>query len=173
MIADKVSESVGPTVLVERDISPGLPVLTRNWIEANFTKDRDRTSEQRDILAFSDQLLEQLKQADILLIGMPVYNFAIPATLKSWIDLICRPGKSFSYTDRGPVGLLDKTRAFVCVTSGSVTIGSEADFVTPYLRQILGFIGISDVTFIPATGLARGQDKALAFAQDKIARLEF
>lgn len=107
-------------------------------------------------------MIHEIKQADTLLIGAPVYNFAVPGALKAWIDQVCRVGVTFQYTENGPVDLLTGKRAIVVMASGGMPIGSAADYASRYIRHVLGFIGISDLTIISADAL--GQDAA-----DKVA----
>ena len=99
---------------------------------------------------------------------MPIYNFGVPASLKEWVDLICRVGETFNYTEDGPKGLLSGKRAIVTVASGGVPVGSPMDHATTYLTQVLGFIGITDVTYISATGMGEGLAPALAAANAEI-----
>jgi len=133
-----------------RDTAEGLPFINDAWVTANFTPNESRTQEQREILALSDQLVAELKAADYLVIGTPIYNFGIPASLKAWVDLICRARETFRYTEDGPMGLLKGKKAFVAVSSGGTRLHSEIDFAGGYLRQMLKFVGIEDVTFIEA-----------------------
>ncbi|MEM7695735.1 MAG: NAD(P)H-dependent oxidoreductase [Pseudomonadota bacterium] len=168
LTAELIDHLADDTV-VERDVAPGLPVVDDAWIAANFTPEEDRTAEQRHTLALSDTLVAELEAADTLIIGTPIYNFGIPAALKAWIDLIARARKTFRYTENGPVGLLQGKRAFIVVTSGGTPIDAEIDFATPYLRHALAFIGITDVTVIPADRLMADADGALARARRAIA----
>ena len=98
----------------------------------------------------SDTLVAEIEAADTLIVGVALYNFSIPASLKLWIDLICRARKTFAYSDKGPKGLMTGKKAIVCFASGGTTFGSDIDFASDYIRHILGFIGIKDVTFISA-----------------------
>jgi FMN-dependent NADH-azoreductase len=141
-----------------RDLSAGLPFVDSDWIEANFTPDDDRTQAHRDTLAGSDALVEELKNADVLVIGAPIYNFSIPASLKAWIDMIARARLTFRYTETGPVGLL---------TGKS----SAMDFATPYLRHALSFVGITDIEIIAADKINSNADDALNRARAQIAQL--
>ncbi len=143
---DKLSEN-----LIERDLAKGLPFIDETWIGANFTPEEDRDEQQQKTLEFSDELVEELKAADTLIIGAPMYNFSIPAVLKAWIDLIARAQVTFRYTEHGPEGLLKNKKAYLVVASGGVPLGSDADFSTNYLKQVMGFIGITDVSLIDAT----------------------
>mgnify|MGYP006186890601 CR=1 FL=1 len=101
-------------------------------------------------LSLSDTLVAEIEAADTLIIGVALYNFSIPASLKLWIDLICRAQKTFAYLDGGPKGLMTGKKAIVCFASGGTSFGSDIDFASGYIRHILGFIGIKDVTFIVA-----------------------
>lgn len=161
----------GHTETKQRDLADGLPFIDEAWIAANFTPDEDRNGQHRQALAHSDTLVAELETADILVIGAPIYNFSIPATLKAWIDMIARARKTFHYTDNGPEGLLKNKRAYVVVPSGGVPVGSPVDFATPYLRHALSFVGITDVEFIGAQGADRGNDDALDDARARIAEL--
>lgn len=153
-----------------RDVSEGLPVVTEAWVGANFTDPADRSDEQAAILAQSDALIEELKAADVVVIGAPVYNFGVPAALKAWIDLIARARVTFKYTENGPVGLLEGKRAIIAIATGGTPVDSAIDFATPYLRHVLGFIGIHDVTTV-AAGQQMMDDQAAAKAHAEIAKL--
>lgn len=155
----------GASVAV-RDVAKGLPVIDETWIAANFTEDTARTDEQRAALALSDELVEELKAADTLVLGVPVYNFGIPASLKAWIDLVARARVTFKYTENGPVGLLEGKKAYVLLASGGTKIGSDVDFASGYLKHVLAFIGIHDVTFVSADQLMMdGSRKSTALSQ--------
>ena len=137
--------------VIHRDLALTPPaLLTEGWVGANFTDDADRSDEQQALLASSDELIAELEAADTIVIGVPVYNFAIPASLKAWIDLIARARRTFRYTEAGPEGLLTGKKAYLVVASGGVPVGSDYDFATGYLRHVLGFVGITDVTIIAA-----------------------
>lgn len=161
----------GDVRITRRDLATGLPLIDEAWVNANFTPDEDRTAEHRQVLALSDELVEELQAADVVVIAAPIYNFSVPAVLKAWIDMIARARLTFRYTDSGVEGLLTGKRAYVIVPSGGVPIGSPADFATPYLRHALGFVGIEDVEFIGATGADRGNNEALDSARARIAEL--
>lgn len=139
--------------VLTRDVSQGLPFLDEEWVGANFTDPAERSAEQRKKLALSDTLVSEVKSADTIVIGTPIYNFSVPASLKAWIDQIARARETFSYTENGPVGLLEGKRAFVLVASGGTKVGSEIDFAASYLRHVLGFVGITDVTIVAADQL--------------------
>lgn len=161
----------GDTETTTRDVAAGLPFIDGAWVAANFTPDEERTSEHRQTLAESDTLVAELVAADVLVIGAPIYNFSVPATLKAWIDMIARARLTFEYTENGPRGLLENKKAYVVVPSGGVPVGSPMDFATPYIRHALSFVGITDVEFIGAQGADRGNDDALDNARAQIAEL--
>ena len=161
----------GDIDIVERDLADGLPFINAAWVEANFTADGDRTDRHRQTLAESDALVAELEAADVLVIGAPIYNFSIPAVLKAWIDMVTRARLTFRYTESGPEGLLKGKKAFVVVPSGGVHVGSPVDFSTPYLKQALGFVGITDVEFIGARAADSGNREALDTARSRIAEL--
>ncbi|NHN77456.1 FMN-dependent NADH-azoreductase [Azotobacter chroococcum] len=140
-----------------------------------WTKPAGQQSEaEQAALARSERLTGELLGADVLVLAAPMYNFAIPSTLKAWLDHVLRAGVTFKYTENGPQGLLTGKRAFVLTARGGIYSGSPLDHQEPYLRQALGFIGIHDVSFIHAEGLNMGgdfQQKGLAKAKEKLARV--
>ena len=154
------------TTIISRDVgTTPPPLLSEDWVGANFTPDEARTPAQRETLALSDQLIAELEAADTLVLGVPIYNFGVPAAFKAWVDLVARARKTFKYTETGPVGLLQGKRAYVVVASGGTASGSDIDFATPYIRHVLGFLGIGDVTIIAADQLmATGEEKISAAA---------
>lgn len=150
LVARLVEQGYGARV-TRRDLAATPPALIdESWVGANFTDDADRSDDQRAALTASDELIAELEAADTIVIGVPVYNFAIPAALKAWVDLIARARKTFRYTESGPEGLLKGKKAFLVVASGGVPVGSDYDFATGYLRHVLGFVGITDVSIIAA-----------------------
>jgi len=151
LVVKQLRQSEPSLELVSRDLATGLPFIDEQWIGANFTALEDRTESHKDVLSFSDQLVAELAQAEHIVIASPIYNFSIPAVLKAWIDLVARAQLTFRYTENGPQGLLTGKKAYLVVASGGVPIGSEMDFASRYLKQVLGFIGIDDVTVIDAS----------------------
>lgn len=122
----------------------------------------------------SNQLTDELLAADVLVMAAPMYNFAIPSTLKAWLDHVLRAGVTFKYTETGPQGLLSGKRAYVLTARGGIYAGSTADHQEPYLRQVMSFIGIHDVTFIHAEGMNLGgdfQEKGLNQANARLAQV--
>ena len=139
----------GATVTT-RDLADGVQIIDQDWIGANFTEPQDRTPQQVERLTLSDTLIAELQAADTVVIGMPIYNFGVPAALKAWIDQVARARVTFRYTENGPQGLLTGKRAIIVAASGGTGVDSDIDFATPYLRHALGFIGIHEVQVIAA-----------------------
>ncbi|MGL5039444.1 MAG: FMN-dependent NADH-azoreductase [Aeromonas sp.] len=141
-----------------RDLATlNLPVLDGELASALRGGD-NLNARQLAVIAQSDELVAELKACDLLVVAAPMYNFNIPTPLKNWIDLIVRAGVTFRYTEHGPVGLVDNTRALVISPRGGMHVGSSTDLVTPYMRTLLGFIGIEAVDFIYAEGMGMGPD---------------
>ena len=149
-LTDRVLAKLAPDSITVRDLADGIGLVDETWIAANFTDPDARTDEQRERLAASDALVAELRAADVIVIGMPIYNFGIPAALKAWVDMVARARETFRYTENGPVGLLTGKRAIIVAASGGTELDGEIDFATPYLRHALGFIGIEDVEVVAA-----------------------
>ena len=151
--------------VVERDANDkAITALTGETVGAFYTPEESRSDTQKEVIAVSDKLVAEIQAADVVVIGAPMYNFSVPSTLKAWVDLIARVGVTFKYTESGPVGLLTGKKAYVVVATGGVPVNSPADFATPYLKQVLGFVGISDVEVIDASGFAVNADEAMVRA---------
>ncbi|PHR63424.1 FMN-dependent NADH-azoreductase [Alcanivorax sp.] len=159
--------------VVVRDLSTDpVPHLDGDRVSAFFTPPEQRNDEQQAVDAFSLALIEEVKAADHIVLGLPMYNFGIPSQLKSWIDHVARAGITFRYTENGPLGLLDDKPVTVLAARGGLYAGTENDTVTPYIKLFFGFIGITDVTFVYAEGLNMGDDvkeKAMSEAQATLA----
>lgn len=150
-----IVESLAAQSVTHRDLATTpLPLITEAWVNARLVPAEKRAAQEDEVLALSDTLIEELMAADTVVIGMPLYNFGMPAALKAWIDLIARPRVTFQYTEGGPVGLLKGKKAIVVFASGGVPMGAPVDFATPHLKQVLNFIGISDVEFRVASDVA-------------------
>ncbi len=154
-----------------RDLAEGMPHVDEGWIQANFTDPQDRNDSQRKKLQHSDDLVAEVQSADVIVIGVPIYNFGVPAALKAWIDLIARARLTFRYTENGPVGLLAGKTVYLMVASGGVAVDSKADFATPYMRQALRFLGITDIRVISAGQQISRGDESFDFAHAQIADL--
>ncbi|MGH8481932.1 MAG: FMN-dependent NADH-azoreductase [Nevskiaceae bacterium] len=143
--------------LVERDLSrETVPHLDAARFQAFLTKAEERTAEQHEVAAYSDALVAELRDADVVVLGLPMYNFGVPSQLKAYFDHIARAGVTFRYTDQGPVGLLTGKEAYVFATRGGAYAGTSRDTQTAYVRDFLAFLGISAVEFVYAEGLALG-----------------
>jgi FMN-dependent NADH-azoreductase len=161
--------------VVVRDIGrEPVPHLTAERFQAFLAKPADRTPEQQAIAGFSDALIDELYAADVIVLGLPMYNFGIPSSLKAYFDHIARSGVTFRYTEKGAEGLIRGKKAYVFAARGGVYAGTPLDTQTAYVRDFLRFIGIEDVEFVYAEGLAMGdapKEKALAAANGAIARI--
>lgn len=162
-------EALHPGAIVQqRDLNQDIDLIDESWVGANFTPVDQRSEAQQQRLAFSDQLIDEIKQADAIVLTTPMYNFGIPAVLKSWIDLICRAGVTFQYTTDGPVGLIKGKRVDIVITTGGVLLHSPLDFVTDYLKQVFRFIGIEDINIIAAEAMNVDADSSYQNALDQI-----
>lgn len=171
-LTDKIIARFGGDVhVVTRDLAQGLPLIDEDWVGANFTPADQRTDAQKDKLALSDALVAELQAADTLVIGLPIYNFGVPAAFKAWVDQIARAGVTFQYSEYGPKGLLDDKRAIVVVASGGTEAGSDIDFATGFVRHILWFIGITDVDFVTADRLMIDAEATMKSAEDQVQAL--
>ncbi|HEV7431885.1 MAG TPA: NAD(P)H-dependent oxidoreductase [Steroidobacteraceae bacterium] len=162
--------------IVVREVAASVPVphLDAERFGAFITKAEERNTAQDAVVAYSDALIKELQRADIIVIGLPMYNFGVPSQLKAYFDHIARAGVTFKYTDQGPIGLLTGKRAYVFATRGGVYAGTSLDTQTAYVRDFLRFIGISDVNFVYAEGLAvspQSKEAGLTKASAQIALL--
>lgn len=157
-----------PTVaVVSRDLARApVPHLTAERFAAFAAAADERTPAQARLAAESDALVDELRAADVLVLAVPMYNFGVPSTLKAWFDHVARAGLTFRYTERGPQGLLAGKRAVVFATRGGRYAGTPADTQTSYIRDFLRFLGIDDVAFVYAEGLALGPDPREAALAD-------
>ncbi|HHF0548435.1 TPA: FMN-dependent NADH-azoreductase [Vibrio alginolyticus] len=167
-------KNVDQDKLTVRDLAANpLPVLDFAVATA-LRATEDLSQEQQAVVELSDTLIEEVKAADTLVIAAPMYNFTIPTQLKNWIDLIARAGVTFKYTENGVQGLIEGKKAIVITTRGGIHKDSPTDNVTPYLRTVLGFVGITDVEFVYAEALNMGEDaaaKGISEAQSQLATM--
>ncbi|HHF2987056.1 TPA: FMN-dependent NADH-azoreductase [Vibrio alginolyticus] len=167
-------KNVDQDKLTVRDLAANpLPVLDFAVATA-LRATEDLSQEQQAVVDLSDTLIEEVKTADTLVIAAPMYNFTIPTQLKNWIDLIARAGVTFKYTENGVQGLIEGKKAIVVTTRGGIHKDSPTDNVTPYLRTVLGFVGITDVEFVYAEALNMGEDaaaKGISEAQSQLATM--
>lgn len=169
-VADKLQarlEAQRTMDVVYRDVTEGIPQITPEWVIATRTLDEDRTDEHWETLKFSGELVDEVLAADVLLISSPVYNFGITANLKAWIDNICRARLTFHYTEHGPRGLLQNKKAYIVMASGGTGIGSDIDFAGRYLKHLMGFLNITDITVIAADQLLKFDPEPKLAAVDK------
>jgi len=153
--------------VVSRDVTANpLPHFTRETLGALFTPEADRTPEQKAIVAIGDELIEELEAANIVIVSAPMYNFGIPSTLKAYFDYIARAGRTFKYTETGPVGLVNKD-AYVFAASGSFLADTPADHQVPHIQTFLGFIGLNVKNTFVAGGQALGEPGEEAFSKAK------
>lgn len=161
--------------VIARDLAADpVPHLTEERFGAFLAKPADRTAAQQAAVDYSDGLVSELERADVIVLGLPMYNFGVPSTLKAYFDHVARAGVTFRYTANGSVGLLTGKKVYVLATRGGQYAGTPHDHETAYVRQFLGFLGLTDVEFVFAEGLAMGEEAknaALARAKASIAEL--
>ena len=148
-----------------------VPFINQQIINGLYINDNEKTLEQLEAFKISDAIVKDVHENDTIIISTPIYNFAAPAVLKAWADLVARLNKTFQYTDNGPVGLLKNKKVYIVVSSGGTKIGSEIDFFTPWMRFFLNFIGIKDVTFISADQLMSDDGSKIIQAKSQINEL--
>jgi FMN-dependent NADH-azoreductase len=161
--------------VVVRDLAKDpVPHLDAARFAAFLAKPEERTPEQQAIVRYSDALIDELKRADVVVLGLPMYNFGLPSTLKAYFDHIGRAGVTFRYTEKGPVGLLTGKKVVVFATRGGLYAGTPNDSETPYIRAFLSFIGMGDIEFVYAEGLAiseTNKQESIARARGQIDRM--
>lgn len=154
-------------VITIRDLAANpIPILDGELVGAMSPADKKLNQRQKEAVALSDSLIEELKNTDIIVIGVPMYNFNISTQLKNYFDLIARAGVTFRYTEKGPEGLITGKKAYVLTTRGGIHKDTSTDLVVPYLQVFLGFIGITDVEFVFQEGIAYGPDMAQKALED-------
>ena len=161
--------------VVKRDLTAEpVPHLDAERFSAFLAKPEDRTPAQQAAVAYSDQLIAELREADVIVLGLPMYNFGVPSVLKAYFDHIARAGVTFRYTEKGPIGLLTGKEVYVLAARGGLYAGTPKDTQTAYVRNFLGFLGMTDVEFVYAEGLAMGEESktaALGKAREELAQL--
>jgi FMN-dependent NADH-azoreductase len=152
------------TRVIKRDVAAAEPVphLTAERFGAFITPPEQRNASQQAVVEYSDALINELKQADLIVLGLPMYNFGVPSQLKAYFDHVARAGVTFKYSDKGPVGLLTGKKAVVFAARGGIYAGTPMDTQTSYVRDFLRFLGIADVEFVYAEGLAYGPEAKTA-----------
>jgi len=173
-VATRRANNPNSQVVVRDLANEPLPHLDAQRVSAFFTQPDARTPEQQVYVDESDALINEIKQSKVIVIGLPMYNFGIPSTLKAYFDQIARAGMTFRYTENGPEGLLSGKKVYIFAARGGLYAGTALDSQTTYVRDFLNFLGITDVEFIYAEGLNMGddaKDKALASAKDRLLKL--
>ncbi|OQS37740.1 FMN-dependent NADH-azoreductase [Chromobacterium haemolyticum] len=178
VVADTLRQRHANVETSYRDLaSQPIAHLSGEIIGANFTAEADWTATQRSEAALSNELIEEFLAADVVVIGAPMYNFSIPSQLKAWVDRVAASGRTFKYTENGPVGLAGGKKVIVVSSRGGVYSteqGQLMDFQEDYLKTVVGFLGVNDVAFIRAEAVNMGEDKratAIHAAKDAIAKL--
>src|SRR5262245_7204534 len=174
LVAEFIDQLDAGEVVVRDLARTPVPHLDEARFGAFLSKPETRSSEQQAVVRYSDQLIEEVRRADTLVIGLPMYNFGVPSGFKAWIDHIARAGITFRYTEKGPVGLLTGKKVYVFATRGGYYQGTALDTQTRYLRDFFAFIGITDVEFVYAEGLATGEAvkaASLAKAREQLQQL--
>ncbi len=151
-LSRQIVNHLSPEQTISRDLAGGLPYLDEAWVTSTFIPPQDRTEAQAEALKLSDKIIAEVQAADTIVIGTAMYNFNIPASLKAWIDQIARVGVTFAYTENGPKGLLEGKKVIIAIATGGTPLGSDYDHASSYLRFMLGFLGITDVTIVDAEG---------------------
>jgi FMN-dependent NADH-azoreductase len=171
-IVERLKASQPATELTVRDLAANpQPALDEAALGALFTPAEQRTAEQNARVALDDVLIAEVQAADVLVLGVPMYNFGITTQLKNWIDAIARAKVTFQYTANGPEGLLKGKKVYIALTRGGVYRDTHADSQVPYLKMVLGFLGMTDIEFVYAEGMAMGpeaEQKAIASALQQI-----
>ncbi len=158
----------GGKVIVRDLAKEPVPHLDAARFGAFLTKPEERTPAQQAVVDYSDALIGELKRADVVVLGLPMYNFGVPSTLKAYFDHVARVGETFKYTEKGPVGLLTGKKVYVFAARGGTYAGTPNDTQTPFIRIFLSFLGMSDIEFVYAEGLAISE----ASKQHSLARAE-
>lgn len=160
-------------VITVRDLAANpIPVLDGELVGAMRPSEQPLTPRQQEALKLSNDLIEELKSNDIIVIDAPMYNFNISTQLKNYFDLIARAGVTFRYTEKGPEGLITGKKVYVLTSRGGIHKDSPTDLVAPYLKLFLGFIGLTDVEFIYQEGIAYGPDVAKKALEDAKAYIQ-
>ena len=181
---DSVSRSLGTKLVeglaakqdakvVHRDPSKNhIPFIDAERFAANLAPYAERSPEQHELARIADELIDELQTADTIVFSVPVYNFSVPATVKAWADLVARAGTTFRYTENGPEGLLTGKKVYIVAASGGTAMGSEIDFMSPWLKFFLGFLGMHDVELVAADGImGQGGEEKIAEAHEEVEKL--
>ena len=160
----------GSRVLRRDVVAEPLPYADHEMITAYYTPPADLTAAQQAAVALSNTVVDEIRAADVVVIGSPIWNFGVPASLKSWFDLVARVGLTFNYGETGSIGLLEGKKAYLAIASGGTPVGSDYDHTTPHLKTFLGFLGIGDVEVVAADGImGQGGEEKVAAAKREAA----
>ena len=167
-LADKHGAKVVTRDLAKND----LPFIDAERHAANLAPYAERSDAQHGLAKIADELIDELEAANTIVFSVPVYNFTVPATLKAWADLVARAGRTFQYTANGPEGLLTGKKVYITAASGGTAVGSEIDFMSPWLKFFLGFLGMKDVELVAADGImGEGGEEKIAEAHAEVEKL--
>ena len=175
-LGDKLVDRLAPkqdATVVHRDLAKkDIPYIDAERFAANLAPYAERSPEQHELAKIADELIDELKAADTIVFSLPVYNFAVPATVKAWADLVARAGTTFRYTENGPEGLLTGKKVYITAASGGTALGSEIDFMSPGFKFFLGFLGMTDIEIVAADGImGEGGEEKIAEAHEKVEAL--
>ena len=181
---ESVSRSLGNKLVEGLAAKQDAAVITRNLAKndlpfidaerhaANLAPYAERSGDQHALAKIADELIDELEAADTIVFSVPVYNFTVPATLKAWADLVARAGRTFRYTENGPEGLLTGKKVYITAASGGTGMGSDIDFMSPWLKFFLGFLGMKDVELVAADGImGEGGEEKIADAHEEVEKL--
>lgn len=167
-LIERLTDRTPDARVIERDLAAGLPLLSETILGAMWTAPEQRTADQHASLTVADDLIDELVGADVVVIGLPIYNFGPPASMKAWADLVARAGTTFRYTESGPEGLIADKPVYLVVASGGVPVGSPMDLSSTWMTTFLGFLGLTDVTVVAADQLNVDPDAAIESARAKV-----
>jgi len=171
-VVENLKEKNNDVTVMYKDLSHGVPFVSMDTLTGFWTPPEEHDEKTKAAVLPSDQAIQEIFDADALVIGVPMWNFHVPATVKAWVDLIARSGKTFKQGENGYEGLVPAgKKAYVVVTTGGVPVGSDYDMTSKYMQSILGFIGITDVTIIDAGQLVTVGDTQLEAAEAAVAAL--
>lgn len=172
-LVTRLRDANAAATLTVRDLGRApLPALDEAALGALFTPAEQRTAEQNQRVAHDDAVIAEVQVANVIVLGVPMLNFAVPVQLKNWIDAIARSGVTFRYTANGPEGLLQGKKVYAVLARGGKYRDTPADSMVPWLKTVLGFLGMTDVQFVYAEGLAMGPDAERAALASAIAQIE-
>lgn len=158
-LTEALGSNIGQLNIVDRDFrQTPIPHLDGERLTALMTDENDRTPEQQSMVEYADSLIAEVKEADVLIIALPMYNFSVPSMFKAWFDHVARAGVTFAYTEQGPKGLLEGKKAYLVSAMGGVHEVGQSDFLRPYVELLMKFIGIDDLEFVTASGLNMGEE---------------